>query len=505
MPTLPVFTVDQIADYLTDGYWNEVGYTGLSYNLGSNRTLTVDLGDLTAQGQATARMALDAWSGVSGINFVETSSGATITFDDDQAGAFAYMQGYGTTATSGHVNVHTSWLASSGSPFATYGLQTYIHELGHALGLGHAGNYNITGNYAEDGTGDNHYLNDSWQMSIMSYFSQSENTSTNASIAYVVTPQLADIQAIENLYGAGSVYGGDTLWGVGASGGHLDEVAGENVAFTLRDDGGTDTFAASDETRDQVIDLRAGAFSSVWGRTENMAITEGSVIENAISGSGDDQMQGNAARNHLIAGAGDDVVYGGQMRDILEGGAGDDALYGEHGLDTLLGGDGNDILRGGVGRDVLKGQDGNDNMHGGSGHDLLLGGAGDDFMFGNYGNDILNGFGDDDQLRGGQGADRLSGGLGNDRLVGGQGNDELNGGEGADTFVFTSQSGHDRIEDFETGDRISLAAVASIAGYADLMANHVQQTDDGVEITWGGSVLLLDQQLANFSEDMFLF
>ena len=505
MPTLPNFSIDQVADYLTTGYWASQGYTGLSYNLGPSRAITVNLTDLTNDGQATARMALQAWSGVSGISFVETSGTATMTFDDDQPGAYAYMQGFGTTATESFVNVHTSWLSGGSSPFATYGLQTYIHEIGHALGLGHAGDYNLSAGYAEDGSGDNHYLNDSWQMSVMSYFSQLENTSIDANIAYVVSPQVADIAAIIDLYGAGQVYSGDTVWGVGSTGGHLELMAGESVSFTLRDDGGADLFDASDETQDQEIDLRAGQYSSVWGRIDNMGIAEGTVIENATSGSGDDLMIGNGAKNHLIAGAGDDVVRGGQLRDIIEGGDGDDQLFGEHGLDTLLGGLGQDVLRGGVGRDVLKGQEGNDQLHGGTGNDLALGGAGDDFIFGNFGDDVLNGFGDNDQLRGGKGRDTLSGGNGDDRLVGGQDADILNGGDGTDTFVFTGQSGHDTIRDFTGIDRISLAAINEITGFNDLMANHASEVDAGVLLEWTGSVLLEDVSLSDLTSEQFLF
>ena len=54
----------------------------------------------------------------------------------------------------------------------TYAFQTYIHEIGHALGLGHPGNYNGEARYPNDAE----FQNDSWAMSIMSYFGQTENT-----------------------------------------------------------------------------------------------------------------------------------------------------------------------------------------------------------------------------------------------------------------------------------------------------------------------------------------
>ena len=44
--------------------------------------------------------------------------------------------------------------------------------IGHAIGLVHAGEYNGSAHFGVD----NLYGNDSWQMSIMSYFDQAENT-----------------------------------------------------------------------------------------------------------------------------------------------------------------------------------------------------------------------------------------------------------------------------------------------------------------------------------------
>ena len=506
MPQLPTYTTQQIANYLTTGYWQDIGFTGMAFNLGADHGLTVNLTGLTQEGRETARMALDAWTLTTGIQFFETNGPAEITFDDNQPGAFAFMSGSNGVAFSASVNVHTSWLSSgAGTPFATYGLQTYIHEIGHALGLGHAGNYNGNGGYAEDGSGDNHYLNDSWQMTVMSYFSQSENSASDANIAYVVTPQLADIQAIEDLYGAVMMHGGDTTWGVGSNLGYLDEMPDRAVAFTIHDDGGFDHFDASEETQDQTIDLRPGHFSSVWGRIDNMAITSDTVIEQATSGSGDDVITGNGARNVLSGGAGEDRISGGRLRDEIDGGDGDDVLFGEHGLDTLLGGYGNDELRGGVGNDVLKGQAGNDQLHGGSGRDLLLGGGGHDVLFGNFGNDTLNGYGGNDILRGGLGDDALSGGNGNDRLVGGQGDDLLNGGLGNDVFVFADFNGTDRIQDFADGDVISLASVSPIAGMSDLLNNHTEQVGGDVVIASNGTIIIENMQVADLTEEMFVF
>ncbi|WP_421707251.1 right-handed parallel beta-helix repeat-containing protein [Algihabitans sp.] len=69
-------------------------------------------------------------------------------------------------------------------------------------------------------------------------------------------------------------------------------------------------------------------------------------------------------------------------------------------------------------------------------------------------------------LTGNDGANSLFGGAGDDQLFGGDGDDILTGGEGADTFVLRgSDSGTDRITDFEMGDTIDLSdLVVSDAG-----------------------------------------
>ncbi len=56
----PVFSYDQIAYYLTNQFWADVGSSTRKLDVYSGDILTVNLTSLTALGQSTAKDALDA-------------------------------------------------------------------------------------------------------------------------------------------------------------------------------------------------------------------------------------------------------------------------------------------------------------------------------------------------------------------------------------------------------------------------------------------------------------
>lgn len=379
---LPTYTNDQISDFLV---YNWLG--GASFNIGASRVITVNITALTAAGQQLATWALEAWTMVTGITFTQTSGAAGITFDDNQSGAFAGPSSYsgqGGTIYSSTVNVSTSWIASYGTGIDSYSFQTYMHEIGHAMGLDHSGNYNGSATYRTDSTqtGDNHYLNDSWQATVMSYFDQSE--AGTGTYNYLLTPMIADILAMQTLYGTvGTLRTGDTTYGFGSNaGGYYDGNLDATSSFTIIDDGGTDSINFSNVTADQRVDLNPETISDVGGLVGNMIIMRDTIIENFFSGSGNDDITGNIANNVLWGGGGADVIRGGYGDDTIRGGAGNDTLNGNRKHDMLIGEGGNDILRGGGGRDRLDGGAGNDRLEGGIGRDKLVGGTGSDtFVF----------------------------------------------------------------------------------------------------------------------------
>ena len=103
-------------------------------------------------------------------------------------------------------------------------------------------------------------------------------------------------------------------------------------------DGGVDWINAAALTRDVELSLLGGGRTK-FGGVDAFTVAVGTLIENAVTGDGNDRLFGNALDNRL---------YGMRGNDWLNGGEGNDSLYGGQGGDVFafdtIGASGRDVI-----------------------------------------------------------------------------------------------------------------------------------------------------------------
>ncbi|MCZ8221027.1 MAG: M10 family metallopeptidase, partial [Acidovorax sp.] len=378
--------------------------------------------------KTAAQSAMQKYANVANLTFTQVTdtpdSAGDIRWGNSDLPSTALAYFPSTWGAGGNIWFGTNYSDYQNPVVGGYGYHTFIHELGHAMGLNHP--HTSSTNTPVPG-------HDVLQYSIMSYrgyVGQTLGSGYNLSY-FPTTPMIDDVAALQAMYGANTTYKATNTvysWGAGAQ-----------IFETIWDAGGIDHIDASNQTQGAIINLRPGTLSSIgasiWNGSFNMrdtlGIAYGAVIENATGTGYSDVIYGNSVAN---------VLTGGGGNDTLEGGAGNDTVSGGTGLDTI-------VLAGARSAYAVSMLAAAEVVLTGNGQTVTARDF-EQFQFtdgtktlsellGNTptsGPDQITGTADADAINALAGNDRVLGLDGNDTLIGGTGIDTLEGGSGDDTY-----------------------------------------------------------------------
>ena len=324
---------------------------------------------MTDTTKAAVRSALAYAATVANLSFEEVDSGGNLQFGTNnqqhKSGGYAY------TPNSAGTDVASVYMANDGYPQASTdwseGSQAWaalVHEVGHALGLKHPGAYNAGG-----GKTPGPYLpkaEDNTRYSLMSYNNPADSMvavstdkgggiySLSLHNVQASSYEMVAVQALQYMYGKSTTAAETDAQTYAFADSDADK--GEFLK-TISNSNGQSMIDASGESKSNVIDLRAGNFSSIglrnpyaalgtpfntaakWAKSvhstakptytgaNNLAIAVGSHIDNAKGGSAADTIVGNNdATNTIDAGGGNDTIYLGKANSTVEGGSGTDTV-----------------------------------------------------------------------------------------------------------------------------------------------------------------------------------
>jgi hypothetical protein len=291
---------------------------------------------LTATQRAAVEKMLQNYSAVSNLTFQTVSESAsshgTLRYAESDAlwSAGSYRPG-AASESAGDI-----WLNNSRNIYETpvpgnYAYATLLHETGHALGLKHPDV--VWGAFGA--MPDNFDSGEYSVMSLRAYAGAPATGYLSSPISYQQTLMMLDIAALQAMYGANYSTNSDNTvykWSPTTGEMFLNGVgqgapAGNKIALTIWDGGGSDTYDLSNYQSAVRIDLEPGHWTTTSlvqladlgnghyarGNVANALLyndNPASLIENAIGGPAADTLIGNDADNGLTGGMGNDVLDG---------------------------------------------------------------------------------------------------------------------------------------------------------------------------------------------------
>ena len=339
----PIYTIEQVVQQLTrsgtawNGVSNPVPIAGLGtiaygfFNSAAEvyTSEASQFAPLSEAQRQAVRTAFAILGDVIAVTFIETAVASAdinlgnLNTSEDYFSAYASHPSF--SRQGGDIWFRLNAATNQEVGLAEPGFSTIMHEIGHALGLSHPGNYNAGPDVTLTYEANAQYFQDSLEYTIMSYFASSNTGAVRSSFA--ATPLAHDIAALQSLYGANmTTRTGDTVYGFNSNAGRpaFDFTQNLQPVIAIWDSGGRDTLDFSGWSGASRIDLAPGASSDGGGQTHNVQIAYGALIENAVGGAGDDTIGGNGANNLLGGGGGNDRLSGFYGTDRSEGGAGAD-------------------------------------------------------------------------------------------------------------------------------------------------------------------------------------
>jgi serralysin len=327
---------------LSFSFPSSAAYYGTTYGDGEPQD---NFGALNAAQQAATRSILSMYSSVVNLRFGEIAENSTrhadLRFASSDAPSTAWGYFPSTAPEGGDLWFNKSSGSYSRPVKGNYAYASFIHEIGHALGLKHPHEVEgIFGAMPAD--------RDSLEYTVMSYRSYvgaSTTTGyTNETGGFPQSLMMYDIAALQYMYGANfTTRSGNSTYQWSPTTGELfidglgqGAPVANRILQTVWDGGGTDTYDFSTYSTPLKIDLRPGEWTTTsttqlaklhWdgskvavGNIANALQYNGdarSLIENAIGGLGDDMIIGNGAGNVLDGRSGADVLNGGGGSDVF--------------------------------------------------------------------------------------------------------------------------------------------------------------------------------------------